>query len=95
MNHTDQRIWLIKELQRDESQLSDYPIPNDEQVINIFESVQGGHTYFFVHTESITKGRVYLFNNKRYSRRKNISFFAIPHISIILFSDVLLVVNSI
>ena len=31
MNHTEQRIWLIKELQRDESQLSDYPIPNDEQ----------------------------------------------------------------
>ena len=26
MNHTEQRIWLIKELQRDESQLSDYPI---------------------------------------------------------------------
>jgi len=31
MTHTEQRIWLIKELQRDESQLSDYPIPSDEQ----------------------------------------------------------------
>ena len=31
MNHTEQRIWLIKELQKDPSQLSDYPIPADEQ----------------------------------------------------------------
>ncbi len=31
MNHTEQRIWLIKELQKDPSQLSDYPIPSDEQ----------------------------------------------------------------
>lgn len=31
MNHTEQRIWLIKELQKDPSQLSNYPIPSDEQ----------------------------------------------------------------
>ena len=31
MNHTEQRIWLIKELQKDSSQLSNYPIPADEQ----------------------------------------------------------------
>ncbi len=31
MNHTEQRIWLIKELQKDPSQLSNYPIPADEQ----------------------------------------------------------------
>lgn len=31
MNHTEQRIWLIKELQKDPSQLSDYPIPAGEQ----------------------------------------------------------------
>ena len=31
MNHAEQRIWLIKELQKDPSQLSDYPIPSDEQ----------------------------------------------------------------
>ncbi len=31
MNHDEQRIWLIQELQKDESQLSDYPIPKDKQ----------------------------------------------------------------
>ena len=37
-------------------------IPDDEQVINIFESVQKGQTYFFVHTESQTEGKIYLFS---------------------------------
>ena len=31
MNHDEQRIWLIKELQKDKSRLSNYPIPDDEQ----------------------------------------------------------------
>lgn len=31
MTHEEQRIWLIKELQKEESQLSDYGIPDDEQ----------------------------------------------------------------
>ena len=31
MTHEEQRIWLIKELQKDESRLSNYPIPTDEQ----------------------------------------------------------------
>ena len=31
MNHTEKRIWLIKELQKDPSQLSEYQIPTDEQ----------------------------------------------------------------
>ena len=31
MTHEEQRIWLIKELQKDRSQLSHYRIPNDEQ----------------------------------------------------------------
>lgn len=31
MNHTEQRIWLIKELQKEESPLSGYPIPADKQ----------------------------------------------------------------
>jgi len=39
-------------------------IPDDENVINIFESVQSGHTYFFVHTENAEKGRIYLFNRE-------------------------------
>jgi len=31
MTHKEQRIWLIKELQKEPSQLSKYPIPSDEQ----------------------------------------------------------------
>lgn len=37
-------------------------IPDDEVIINIFESVQNGEKYFFVHTENETKGKIYLFN---------------------------------
>ena len=36
-------------------------IPTGEKVINIFESVQKAVTYFFVHTESSTEGKIYLF----------------------------------
>lgn len=36
-------------------------IPEDEIVINIFESVQKSNTYFFVHTESDEEGKIYLF----------------------------------
>ena len=39
-------------------------IPEGENVINIFESIQGGTTYFFVHTESTTEGKIYLFNKE-------------------------------
>jgi len=37
-------------------------IPNDEKVINIFESVQNSITYCFVHTENATCGRFYLYD---------------------------------
>ncbi len=37
-------------------------IPEDESVINIFESVQKSNTYFFVHTESSEEGKIYLFS---------------------------------
>lgn len=36
-------------------------IPESEKVINIFQSVQKAKTYFFVHTESETEGKIYLF----------------------------------
>ena len=36
-------------------------IPEDEVVVNIFESVQNSLTYFFVHTENMQEGKVYLF----------------------------------
>ena len=37
-------------------------IPEGENVINIFESIQGGVTYFFVHTEDENEGKIYLFS---------------------------------
>ena len=37
-------------------------IPEGEIVINIFESVQKGSTYFFVHTENNQEGKIYLFS---------------------------------
>ncbi len=37
-------------------------IPAGEKVVNIFESVQKGQTYFFVHTENTLEGKIYLFS---------------------------------
>lgn len=37
-------------------------IPNDERIINIFESVQNNISYCFVHTENSSVGRFYLFD---------------------------------
>ena len=37
-------------------------IPQGEEVINIFESVQAQTTYFFVYTENTTEGKIYLFS---------------------------------
>lgn len=37
-------------------------IPTNEKIINIFESVQQNNTYFFVHTENNTKGKIYLYD---------------------------------
>lgn len=37
-------------------------IPDDENVVNIFESVQKGKTYCFVHTENDVEGKIYLFS---------------------------------
>ena len=31
MTHEEKRIWLINELQKEDNQLSNYPIPNDKQ----------------------------------------------------------------
>ena len=36
-------------------------LPENETVINIFESIQKTKTYFFVHTESDSCGKIYLF----------------------------------
>lgn len=37
---------------------------NDEHIINIFQSVQGDSTYFFVHTETSSEGRLYTFSKE-------------------------------
>ncbi|MBR1908562.1 hypothetical protein IJ818_06470, partial [bacterium] len=37
-------------------------IPNNEKIINIFESVQNNITYCFVHTENNSIGRFYLYD---------------------------------
>ena len=37
-------------------------IPEGESVVNIFESIQKGQSYFFVHTESANEGKIYLFS---------------------------------
>lgn len=37
-------------------------LENKEKIINIFESVQGEQTYFFVHTEDSTQGKFYLYD---------------------------------
>ena len=39
-------------------------IPEGETVINIFESIQGKTTHFFVHTEKNNEGRIYLFDTQ-------------------------------
>lgn len=36
-------------------------VPAGEKVVNIFQSVQKAKIYFFVHTESETEGKIYLF----------------------------------
>ncbi|MCQ2740052.1 MAG: hypothetical protein MJ237_07485 [bacterium] len=37
-------------------------IPEGEVVVNIFESIQNAQSYFFVHTESASEGKIYLFS---------------------------------
>lgn len=37
-------------------------IPDGEVVVNIFESIQKGQTYFFLHTETENEGKIYLFS---------------------------------
>ena len=39
-------------------------IPENENVINIFESIQKSLSYFFIHTENPDEGKIYLFNPK-------------------------------
>ena len=63
MNHTEQRVWLIKELQKNPSQLSHYPIPKDEQeqkdllrgLMNIWEPKELSEEYIKIQDEYLTE----------------------------------------
>lgn len=37
-------------------------IPENERIVNIFKSIQGGSTYIFIHTISDTEGKLYLYD---------------------------------
>lgn len=37
-------------------------LAGNEKIINIYQSIQGGVTYFFVHTESSTQGKIYQYD---------------------------------
>ncbi|MGN1152536.1 MAG: hypothetical protein ACI4S3_00770, partial [Candidatus Gastranaerophilaceae bacterium] len=37
-------------------------LPEAEKIVNIFQSVQKSKNYFFVHAESDTEGKIYIFN---------------------------------
>ena len=41
-------------------------LPENEVIVNIFESVQKSKTHFFVHAESKTEGKIYLFSRIHY-----------------------------
>ena len=57
--------------------ISGNAVPNGETVVNIFESVQKGNSYFFVHTVSSTEGKLYLFNIATESLTEKISGLSI------------------
>ena len=44
-------------------------LAGNERIINIYQSIQGGVTYFFVHTEDSTQGKIYQYDfyNKQYN----------------------------
>ena len=63
MTHEEQRIWLIKELQKDESPLSHYPVPGDEQgqkdllrgLMNIWMPKPLGKEFLAIQDEYLTE----------------------------------------
>lgn len=56
-------------------------IPDGEIIINIFESIQKGSTYFFVHTENENEGKIYLFNLQAKTLTEKVSGLSITGIS--------------
>ena len=56
-------------------------IPAGEKVVNIFESVQKGNSYFFVHTENTEEGKVYLFSVNDETFTEKVSGLAVTGVS--------------
>ncbi len=56
-------------------------IPSGEVVINIFESVQNSKTYFFVHTEDSTEGKIYLFSPQNGTLTEKVSGLTLTGVS--------------
>ena len=63
MNHDEQRIWLIQELQKEDSQLSNYPIPKDKQgqknllrgLMNIWVPKDYDDAFWKIHDEYLSE----------------------------------------
>lgn len=56
-------------------------IPNDEQVINIFESIQRGKSCFFVHTENETEGKIYQYLKETNSLTEKVNGLTVTGVS--------------
>ena len=56
-------------------------IPEDENVINIFESVQKSKTYFFVHTENNSEGKIYLYSRNDDTLTEKVSGLKVTGVS--------------
>lgn len=52
-------------------------LPEDENIVNIFESTQKSNAYFFVHTEDKNEGRIYLFNPETSELKVKVSGLAL------------------
>ena len=56
-------------------------IPDGETIINIFESVQGGITHFFVHTENDSEGKIYQYFKNSQTLSLKVSGLSVTGIS--------------
>ena len=56
-------LIVVDKIDESGEELENATIENeDERIINVFESVQSGTTYFIVHTETLLEGRMYIFS---------------------------------
>jgi len=62
---TDENCGVGIRTQKGNVNITGNLIPDNETIVNIFESVQSGLHYLFIHTVSSTEGKVYLYNNSQ------------------------------